>query len=83
MKITVPTDNAPCPESFGGTAYVSCACWDAWGYRRRSAITSPENSFGDNCEIVDTFTWQGAIDPKLMKCMKKNSFIIIVTLPSV
>jgi len=37
----------------------------------KKSIQKGIDSFGDNCEIVDTFICQGAIDPKLMEWMKK------------
>jgi flavodoxin len=37
----------------------------------KTSIQKGINSFGDNCEIIDTFICQGAIDPKLIEWMKK------------
>jgi len=37
----------------------------------KESIQKGINSFGENCEIVDAFICQGAIDPKLIEWMEK------------
>ena len=37
----------------------------------KESIQNGIDSFGENCEVIDTFICQGAIDPKLIEWMEK------------